>query len=422
MKDRLASARAKRTLVVLGASTDQIFLIRSARAMGLAVLALDRNPESPGFDEADEHAAVSTRDVPALIAELERRRAAGLDLAGVLTMGSDIPDVVAALAAHFALPGPSSETARLATDKLAMKQRFAERGVPIPWFAEVRSLSELRARLAERGPELVLKPVDRSGSRGVFRLDATSDVAELYGRARDFSYSGRVMVEEHLTGPQLSTETILYDERAATPGFADRNYEHLERFRPQILENGGTVPSACTPVERAAVEALVERAARALGIVRGVAKGDVVLTPSGPKVIEIAARLSGGDFCESLVPLGSGVNYVRTAIQIAIGAEPDFAALAPTEERWVANRYFFPEPGELVRVEGLERVRAQPWVKKLELGYRPGDIVPPRLSHAHRFGVFVAVARSRAELERRVRWVYDTLRIETRTPAVARRA
>src|SRR6185503_8031332 len=140
------------------------------------------------------------------------------------------------------LPGPSRECAALATDKLAMKERFRERGIPIPWFAEVRSLGELRAHLAERG-KLVLKPVDRSGSRGVFVLDGRGDPAELFRQACDFSFSGRAMVEEFLEGPQISTEAILWDARACVPGVADRNYELCERFYPQVMENGAIAPS-----------------------------------------------------------------------------------------------------------------------------------------------------------------------------------
>ena len=163
---------AKRTLLVLGGSSDQLCLIQNARRMGLRVLCLDQNPDAPGFAEAEESAALSTRDVPAILAFLARRAETNSaeksgPLAGVLTMGSDIPDVVAAVAERFGLAGPSRETARLATDKFAMKQRFRERGVPIPWFAEVRALSELRTLVAERGPRLVLKPVDRSGSRTI---------------------------------------------------------------------------------------------------------------------------------------------------------------------------------------------------------------------------------------------------------------
>ncbi|MEQ1894908.1 MAG: ATP-grasp domain-containing protein [Planctomycetota bacterium] len=403
----------KRTLLVLGGSSDQLSLVRAAQRLGLATLCLDMNPSSPAFAEAEESAVVSTRDVPSILAFLEQRKQRGGTLAGVLTMASDIPDVVAAVAEHCGLAGPSRETARLATDKLAMKQRFAERGVPIPWFAEVRELDELEQARRERGT-VVLKPIDRSGSRGVFVVRPGDDARELFTRSREFAYSGRVMVEQHLEGPQLSTESVLWDGRAMTPGFADRNYELNARFAPQVMENGGWVPSRFEGAERRAIEEATVAAARALGIERGTAKGDLVWTKDGPKVIEIAARLSGGDLCESLVPLSSGVDYVREAVRIALGEEPDWAALEPKRARPVANRYFFPEPGVLESVEGLDKARSQPWVKKLEVWYRPGDVVPPSLSHAHRFGVFVVVADDRAALERRIEWVYRTVRIVTR--------
>jgi biotin carboxylase len=389
--------------------------VRAAQRLGLRVLCLDMNPSSPAFAEADESAVVSTRDVPAILRFLAQRASRGGTLDGVLTMASDIPDVVAALAEQLGLPGPSCECARLATDKLAMKQRFAERGVPIPWFAEVRTPAELEEARRERGT-VVLKPIDRSGSRGVFVVRPGDDGAALLERSRAFAYSGRVMVEEFLAGPQLSTESVLWDGRAMTPGFADRNYELNARFAPQVMENGGWVPSRFEGAERRALEDATVAAAQALGLERGTAKGDLVWTEDGPKVIEIAARLSGGDLCESLVPLSSGVDYVREAIRIALGEEPDWRALEPKRARPVANRYFFPSAGVLESVEGLDQARSQPWVKKLEVWYRPGELVPESLSHAHRFGVFVVVADDREALERRIEWVYRTVRIVTRAP------
>ena len=402
-----------KTLIVLGASSDQRFLIRSAKEMGQYVLAFDQNPAAPAFEDADRHAVLSTRDVDALAGWLDEERQRLPTLGGVITMGSDIPVEVASLAARFDLPHIAHASAALATDKLAMKERFRERGIPVPWFAEVHSGAELSALAKQRGLPLVLKPIDRSGSRGVFLLDERSDLNASFARARDVSYAGRVMVEEFINGPQISTETLLWGERAATPGFADRNYELLERFLPQIMENGGWVPSALEPGQRALIEETATAAARALDIEAGVAKGDLVLGPDGPVVIEIAARLSGGDFCESLVPLGTGVNYVREAIRIALGEEPDFEALEPRFERAVANRYLFPAPGRLRSVKGTDAVRAQPWVHKLELNYRPGQEVPPTESHAHRFGVFVVSGDDRTQAQERVDWVYDSLRIST---------
>ena len=403
----------KQTLVVLGASSDQTFMIRTAQEMGLQVLALDYNPQSPGFELAEFHALVSTRDVPAICAELERQRAQGMRIAGVTTMGSDIPEIVAEVAGFLGTPSIPLESARIAVDKFAMKRRFQERGVPIPWFQELTSAAELRSIAAQRGLPLVIKPVDRSGSRGVYFLDQDSDLEDLYGKAAEFSFSGRVQVEEYLPGLQISTETVMWKGKATTPGFADRNYELFERFLPQIMENGGWVPSILSDKDRQAVELVVEQASLALDVTDGITKGDVVMTPEGPKIIEIATRLSGGDFCESLVPLGTGVNYVRCAIQLAIGEDPDLASLEPKFERAVANRYFFPEAGKLVGIDGEDEVRAKEWVHKLEFWYALGEEVPESLSHAHRFGVFLITAPDRKTAQERVDWVYKTIVIHT---------
>lgn len=400
-------------LVVLGASSDQLFMIRTAQQMGLKVLAVDANQDAPGRKVADVFAHVSTRDIPAVITYLDEFVAKGATILGVSTMGSDIPEIVAALATHLGTPSISIEDATVATDKLRMKHRFAEHSVPIPWFSEISTYAELKEIIDERGIELVIKPNDRSGSRGVFLLNASCDVQDLFNRARDFSFSKRVLVEEFLPGLQISTETIMVDGKAHTPGFADRNYDLLDQFRPQIMENGGWVPSCLDGADRVAVENLVEQASLALGVRNGVTKGDVVMSPGGPRMIEMAARLSGGDFCESLVPLGTGVNYVKTVIEIAIGQQPDIPSLNPKFNRAVANRYFFPDAGRLIRVEGEDEVKSWDWVHKLEFWYEPGDEVPQSLSHAHRFGVFVVTAVDRDELERRVSQVYDTIKIIT---------
>ena len=388
-------------------------MMKTAQAMGLRVLTVDMNPKSKGFQVADDYAVISTRDVPALREFLDAYQRRRHRVVGVTTMGSEIPDVVATLARHLGTPSISLESARLATNKYEMKVRFREEGIPIPWFKEIHTVTELKQAVSEQGYPLVIKPIDRSGSRGVFWLDEGCDLDGLSARSREFSNSGRLQVERFLEGLQISTETIMYRGQGVTPGFADRNYDLLERFRPQIMENGGWMPSILSEAERKQVEDLVVCASLALGVTDGVTKGDVVMTEEGPKMIEMAARLSGGDFCESLVPLSVGVNYVEAAIKIAIGEEPDLEALKPSFQQHVVNRYFFPEPGRLVRIEGVQDILKQGWIKKLEFWYEPGDVVPPPLSHAHRFGVFVAVGRTRQEVDGRADWVYRTIKIIT---------
>jgi len=402
----------KKTLLVLGAGCDQIFMIKTAQAMGLRVLTVDINPASEGLQLADDYAVISTRDLPSLCHFLDDYQRNSHKIAGVTTMGSEIPHIVAALSQHLDTPGISPQSAHLATNKYKMKIRLREKNIPLPWFKEITSVDDLKESISKRGYPLVIKPIDRSGSRGVFLLDKKCDAEDLFNKAKSFSYSGRVMAEEFITGPQVSTETIMYHGRGVTPGFADRNYSSGQ-FLPQIIENGGWMPSALSQPERKQAEDLVVRASLALGIADGVTKGDVVMTEEGPKIIEIAARLSGGDFCESLVPLSIGVNYVEAAIRIATGETPDIDGLTPKFQQAVVNRYFFPRPGRLVRIEGVEDVLKQNWVKKLQFWYEVGDMVPPVNSHVDRFGVFVAVGDSRQQVDCRADWVYRTINIVT---------
>lgn len=403
----------KDMLLLLGASSDQLFAIKTAKSMGLRVLTVDMNPNSPGFKISDDYAVISTRDLPSLKAFIDEYRRKGNRIAGVTVMGSDIPQVVAALGEYLNTPAISAESARLATQKYEMKCRLKEFEVPVPWFSLVDSAQSLKKIAKSRGYPLVIKPVDRSGSRGVFRLTEGCDLDHLFELSKSVSFSGTVMVEDYIAGLQISTESIMYKGRAYTPGFADRNYEKIDIYKPHIIENGGWVPSIVTQAQRKAVEDVIERAAIALGISNGVVKGDVVLSDSGPMIIELAARLSGGDFSESLIPLGCGVNIVESAINLALGREVDLNKLKPRWNRGVVNRYFFPAPGKLIRIDGINEVRDKPWVNKLEFFYDIGEIIPPVRSHADRFGVFIVEGETRDEAVARGEWVYEHIKIST---------
>lgn len=408
---------ARPCLLVLGGSGDQLFMLQTARAMGLRTACLDGNPGAAGLPAAlrgetggagaDIGAAIDFSDLSAVFAWIDARRAEGENLAGVSTMGSDVPHLLAAVAARYGWTGPSLETGRLATDKLAMKERFAERGVPVPLFAEITAAGPGAAEQAAAFwrdwacARVVIKPTDRAGSRGVRVLADRQDLPAAVAYARSQGRSGRLILEEFVPGPQISTETILWRGRACTPGFADRLYEGMEIFHPQIMENGGWIPSrfADTPTQ-AAIMKLAEQAAAALGADTGVAKGDVVVCPRrGPLMIEMAARLSGGDFSEGLVPLGTGVNYVRAAIAIALGREPVWDELRPVCRRVVANRYFFPPAGRLQEISVPGEFRARPAVAKLVLSRSPGQLLPEIRSHADRAGVMVLVGESRAQVQ-----------------------
>jgi biotin carboxylase len=231
-----------------------------------------------------------------------------------------------------------------------------------------------------------------------------------------------LLVEECLPGPQLSTESIFVDGRLVTTGFADRNYARNAECFPHVVEDGHTVPSLLEPTVRGAVEALLEHAADALGIRWGVVKGDVVVTPDGPKVIEIAARLSGGRFSTDTVPLATGVEIVRAAILQAVGERPSLADLQPRHRRAAAQRYLFPPPGIVRAVTGAERAARLPGVTRVELYVGPGDRQAPITNHAARAGYVIAAADDRDAAVARAEAAVAAIRVEVAPEAEEREA
>ena len=396
------------SILVLGAGRDQAYLIKTAKAMGLYVYCVDKQKDAFGAKYADEFFCTSTRNLDEIKKIIDFVRDNGEPLSGIITMGSDIPHIVAELCLYANTPSIPLESAILAKNKLLMKEKFKKHGVPTPEFHAVSDLRELKSYLQNMNfKQIVIKPIDQAGSKGVSLTTPESiELDTLLSLALRSTTEKQVLVEEFIEGPQISTEHIIYDGQIFTPGFADRNYDMLHQFLPQIMENGGWIPSLFTDLIKE-IENEMQKAALALNLNRCIVKGDVVLNNGKPMVIELAARLSGGDFSESLVPLSSGVNYVRTAIELCLGIKPNFESMEKTIRQSVANRYFFAKPGELKEINIDFDIEALPWLKKFELWVKPGSKLTEINSHGTRSGVFVVVGDDRKDLEQKIAFIYE---------------
>lgn len=403
----------RKTLLVISGGAEAVPGIQRAKEMGLHVVVSDINPSAPGFSIADTHIIASTYDVVATVAAAQAYHRTIRPIDGVICIAADVPFTVASVAHALGLPGIPIEAAHLASDKLAIKQRFVEAGIAIPRFSPVESRSQLEAIVKDWGFPLILKPVDSRGARGVLRLRAGIDLDWAFGHSQSYSPTSRVMVEEYLSGLQISTESVILNGRGFTPGFVERNYEYLERFAPYMIENGGQQPSKFSPSDQQAVARLAEDAARAMGISTGIAKGDLVFTSDGPKVIEIAARLSGGWLSTDQIPLGTGVDLVGAAIKLALGEEVSEEAVTPLYHRGVAIRYFFPSPGRIVAIEHADAFADAAWVHRLGFFVRPGDKLEAVTDHTKRAGFVITTGKTSDEAVSRALQVIDTVCIQT---------
>jgi biotin carboxylase len=361
-------------LLVLGAGPAQLGLLEAARARGVWLAVVDRDPSAPGFPLADRRCILSTEDEPAI-----ERLVGALAIDGIIAPGTDWPVGVAArIAAHAGLPHPiSPETAVLATNKLRQREQLESAGVPQPksWVVgggdEPPNIS---------GP-VVVKAPDRQGQKGLTLVESADELVAAIEVARSAARNGLALVEELVDGPEVTvvgfsvagTFTVLtVTDRitAAPPAFGVA----LAHVWPSHV--GGQTPD------------VAERAVAALGITNGPSYTQLRVGSSGPQVIEVAARLGGGHDAE-LVHAAVGVDLNGLAIDAALGAPLALPNPAP-QVGGAVTRFLVAPPGLLERVEVPDDVEARIYRER-------GFVFAPLRRGSDRAGAVLVTAESRAQ-------------------------
>ena len=155
----------RRTVLIIPASAYVLPVIRRAQALGLAVVATDRNPGAPGLHAADHAEIVDIFDMERMLAVARR-----YDVEAVVTEQTDAAVPTAAwVAEQLGLPSIGYEVACTATNKWRMREACRHAGIPLPVYRKVSSAPEAVDAAREIGLPVVLKPVDAQASRGVGR-------------------------------------------------------------------------------------------------------------------------------------------------------------------------------------------------------------------------------------------------------------
>ena len=361
-----------KTLLVVSGGIEAVDAVKRAKEMGHYVVVSDSDYQAPAIAIADSCliADVYGANETAAAAERFSRKIRKID--GVISV-ADAAITAATVSKRLGIPGLSLATAELASDKLAMQRRLSECGVAVPWSSEVETPQALQRIAVERGPNLVIKPVDGHGARGAQRVAQVADLNKAFLLARAHSSSERVMVEQLFDGPEVSTESIVIDGKCFTPGLSDRNYDDHERFAPFVVASGDDFPSQLPEALQSKVRDVVARAIAALGITHGTVKSDVVVHNGEATLIDLTPCLMGGSVCTQL---HTGVDLVGAAINLALAEPVNAGELIPKHALSVVQRYAFPKAGEVVSVSGVEAARQIAGVSDVVVTAKAGDIIP----------------------------------------------
>jgi len=396
-----------RKLLVIGAGPDQVPAIEIARARGLEVYAIDANPKAPGFALTDGHALVSTNDAAGCIAYAQQIRPDG-----VLTLASEtgVP-TVAKTAETLGLPGIGSECAYFATNKNAMRRQFEQHGVPTTVSAKISTPEQAQAFAAAHPLPLVIKPSDCSGQRGTTKIEDAGQLLPALADALHFSTDGMAIVETFAEGPEINITAVINRGEITFLSFSERVTAAPPHFGIAIEH---AAPLAISEAELDALREAAAASIRAIGLNDGIAYPQVILSPHGPRVLEIAARIPGGFMREVALAL-SGIDLIEVAILQALGDRFELHDLRGPAHPAV-NVKFITEldttaAGTTVTaIAGLDEARQQAGVSKVYMGLQAGQKIPPLNSSAARFGAVIASGSSRQEAQTRARQAASQIR------------
>ena len=260
-----------------------------------------------------------------------------------------------------------------------MKEIVKIAGVETARYATFTDPARARAALGTMGDLFVVKTDGLADGKGVLVTSDRTEAGDAVDRFLDGSAFGdagrRIIIEEGLTGPELSVLAIC-DGRTAVALPAARDYKRVGDGDTGPNTGGmGTyspVPDAPKGVEGYVINRMVEPTLAALrrrGIeYRGVLSAGLMITPDGPKLLEYNVRF-GDPEAQVVVPrIASGfVDALAAAAEGRVASRPTIASDALVCVVCAASGY--PSSPRLgVRVRGIEAAMAEQGVQVFTAG------------------------------------------------------
>lgn len=319
----------KQKLAIIGANEFQNPLILKAREMGFETHVFAWEAGDIGERTADVFHPVS-------IVEKEEigRICRELGVVACCSIGSDLAiHTVNHVQRLLGMPCNPPITDTIATNKYDMRRAFQAAGIPCPGFLKVSAVPT-EADLAGMAYPMIVKPTDRSGSRGIFKVENYRELAAAVPQSIDSSFEKSAIVEEFLDGPEYSCEGISFAGEHHFLAFTKK----FTTGAPHFIETGHTEPSDIPEEMQDSIKAVLSAALDALHIQYGASHTEFKLTPAGPRIIEIGSRMGGDCIGSDLVYLSTGMDYMAMVIHTACGKAPDLTPVrtpARTDIRFI---------------------------------------------------------------------------------------
>lgn len=302
-------------IVIIGANSFQNPLILKAKEMGYETHVFAWQDGSIGERTADYFYPISIVEKERI---LEKCREIKPD--AVTTIASDLANItVQYVASRLGLPGNSDKNIIISTNKYAMRQALLDGGVPTPKFVKVSEQDDFDKATKTMQYPLIVKPTDRSGSRGITKVDTLKEIPKAVQSAVENAFEKHAIIEEYFEGEEYSCECISYQGEHHVLAITKK----YTTGYPHFIETGHMEPALLDEVTVHLVETEIKKALDALQVQNGASHSEFKITPDGEvRIIEIGSRMGGDCIGSHLVWLSTGYDFVKMVIDTALGQKP----------------------------------------------------------------------------------------------------
>jgi biotin carboxylase len=297
-------------IAILGASYLQKPLVEKAITMGLETHCFAWDTE----DAVCKNIAHYFYPISVLEKDLILEQCRKVSIDGIATIATDIcVPTICYIAEKLQLISNSYASSIISTNKYEMRKCFSKANLSSPKFT---AMSEFNfSNLNNFKYPLIVKPTDRSGSRGVHKVVNLVELKEAFYLAIKESIEKRVIIEEFIEGIEISVESISWKGSHYILSITDK----ITTNAPYFVELEHHQPSQLKDSLKNLIITETKSALDALNIVYGAGHTELKITSNeGIYIIEVGARM-GGDFIGShLIPLSTGYDYLEGVINVAL--------------------------------------------------------------------------------------------------------
>lgn len=299
----------KKKIAIIGASYLQLPLVEKAKEMGLETHCFAWSEGAVCKNVADYFYPISILEKDTIL-----QKCLEINIDGITTIATDMAvPTICYVAEKMNLISNTYNSSIISTNKSDMRKAFEKGNCSIPKFIEVTNCIN---NLEGFKFPLIVKPIDRSGSRGVTKVHYESDLSEAINYAINDSFSKKAIVEEYIEGVEVSVETISWKGQHTILTITDK----VTTGAPHFVELAHHQPTKLDVVIQDKIKTEVIKCLNALEIKHGASHSEFKITDNGEVyIIEVGARM-GGDFIGShLVQLSTGYDFLEGVIDIALG-------------------------------------------------------------------------------------------------------